>query len=308
MLPLLHRKNDRSFLEGIQESMRRWESVMEQRESDTSLPMKPEVLARAVSDNLANDAIVMGDSGTSAMWVARDMRLREGQSFNVSGLLASMACGLPYAIGAQIAYPDRQVVAFVGDGGLTMLLGDLATLAKYNLPIKVVVLKNNVLGMIRWEQLMWVGNPEYGVELQDIDFVKIAEGFGLKALRAERPQDAQDIVAQALATPGPVLVEGVVDPYEPMMDGSVKPMQAQHIAQALSSGEVNVERVTRRMYQYAERDVPENRDEVMRALRENDAELLAAATRSAPGEGTEPATTFEEQRRTAPERESGSKA
>lgn len=280
---------------------------MEQRESDASLPMKPEVLARTLSESLADDAILLGDSGTSAMWVARDMRIREGQRFNVSGLLASMACGLPYAIGAQIAYPDRQVVTFVGDGGLSMLLGDLATLVKYNLPVKVVVLKNNVLGMIRWEQLIWVGNPEYGIELQDIDFVKIAEGFGLRALRVERPDEVKEVITQALRTSGPVLVESVVDPYEPMMDGSVKPMQAQHVAQALASGEANVERVTRRIYEYAESDVPENRDTMVQALKETDPDLLPTFELREGTDGNEPAETFEEQRQTAPERQSGGK-
>jgi pyruvate dehydrogenase (quinone)/pyruvate oxidase len=305
LLPHLQHKEDRSFLKGIQAGVREWRAAMETRESDPSLPVKPELLGRAIGESLADDAILLGDSGTTAMWISRDIGMREGQRFTVSGLLASMACALPYAIGAQTAFPDRQVVAFVGDGGLAMLLGDLATLTKYNLPVKVIVLKNNVLGMIRWEQLMWVGNPEYGIELQDIDFVKIAEGFGLTALHTENPDDVRETIALALRTPGPVLVEAVVDPYQPMMDGSVKPMQAEHVGKALANGEANVERVTRRVIEYAGSDVPANRETMLAGLRKTALAQMRTAEH-ATSDGQEPGTTFVEQRRTAPERGSGS--
>src|SRR6266508_2258720 len=97
---------------------------------------------------------------------------------SVAGVPANITCGLPYAIAAQIAYPERQVVAFVGDGGLTKLMGELATAVKYGLPIKVVVVKNNYLGQIKWEQMVFLGNPEFAVDLQPIDFVKVAEACG----------------------------------------------------------------------------------------------------------------------------------
>src|SRR5438874_11014056 len=125
-----------------------------------------------------------GDNTTSA---ARYINIKKGMKFSVSGTLASMACGLPYAIAAQIAYPDRQCVAFVGDGGFTMLMGEFATAVKYELPITVVIFKNNTLGMIKWEQMVFLGNPEYGVELQPIDFVRFAEACGGVGFRCEKP-------------------------------------------------------------------------------------------------------------------------
>ena len=109
--------------------------------------------------------------------------------FAGSGLLATMGCGVPYAIAAALAFPDRQVVAFVGDGGLTMLLGELATVVRYALPIKIVVMKNNTLGQIKWEQLMFLGNPEYECALQPIDFAAVAQGFGIRGFRASSSQD-----------------------------------------------------------------------------------------------------------------------
>src|SRR5689334_24228257 len=123
--------------------------------------------------------------------------MKRGQLFSCSGNLASMAPGLPYAIAAQIAYPGRQSVAFVGDGGFTMLMGEFSTAVKYRLPIKVIIVKNNSLGMIRWEQLAFLGNPEYGVELAPIDFAKFADACGAKGYSVSDPHNARSIVREA---------------------------------------------------------------------------------------------------------------
>src|SRR5919201_294701 len=114
-----------------------------------------------------------------------------------------MANGFPYAIAAQIAYPNRQCVAFVGDGGFSMLMAELSTCVKYQLPVKVVVIKNNVLGMIKWEQMVFLGNPQYGVQLQPIDFAAFARACGGTGLTIEDPAECGDILDEALATPGP---------------------------------------------------------------------------------------------------------
>ena len=146
---------------------------------------------RHVNDLLADDAIVTTDSGTITTWAARHIKMRRGMKFSCSGNLATMAPGLPYANAAQVAYPDRQVVAFVGDGGFTMLMGEFVTAVKYKLPIKVVIIKNNTLGQIKWEQMVFLGNPEYGVELQPIDFVKFAEACGGVGFRCETPEEVR---------------------------------------------------------------------------------------------------------------------
>ena len=182
LLPVLQRNDDRRFLEDAQRGTRDWWALMEERGTQDATPMKPQVVAWHLNDVLADDAIISGDAGTVAIWAAQMLRIRRGQRFSLSGTLASMASGLPYAMAAQIAYPSRQCVAFVGDGGFEMLMAEFATCVQYKLPVKIVVLKNNVLGMIKWEQMVFLGNPEYGVQLNPIDFVKFAEACGGDAL------------------------------------------------------------------------------------------------------------------------------
>ncbi len=237
LLPLLRPKEDRSFLERAQKAMGEWNELMEQRSSRMDKPLKPQTLAAELSKRLADDAIVSCDSGTVATWFARHIRARRGQMYSLSGNLATMANGLPYTIAAQVAWPGRQCIAFVGDGALSMLMAELATAVKYRLPVKIFVVKNDTLGMIKWEQMVFLGNPEYGCELQPIDFAAVARACGAAGLRLEEPSDCAAIIDQALATPGPVLVEAIVDPYEPPMPPKIKPEQALHLAEALAKGE-----------------------------------------------------------------------
>ncbi|HJQ37988.1 MAG TPA: thiamine pyrophosphate-dependent enzyme [Thermoanaerobaculia bacterium] len=237
LIPLLTRKNDRSFLEAAQQSMKEWWELMDERASRMDKPLKPQTLAAELSKRLTDDAIVSCDSGTITTWFARHIRARRGQMFSLSGNLATMACGLPYAIAAQLAYPQRQSIAFVGDGGMTMLIGELATAVKYQLPIKIFVLVNNTLGMIKWEQMVFLGNPEYGCELQPIDFTAIARACGATGIRLEEPYECGRAIDEALAAKGPVVVEAIVDPFEPPMPPKIKPEQALHFAEALAKGE-----------------------------------------------------------------------
>jgi pyruvate dehydrogenase (quinone)/pyruvate oxidase len=159
--------------------------------------------------------------------------------YSLSGTLATMANGLPYAIAAQVAYPDRQCVAFVGDGGFSMLMAEFATAVKHGLPIKVVIIKNNTLGQIKWEQMVFLGNPEYGCDLHPIDFVAFAQACGGTGFRIEDPAECGAILDQALAVRGPVVVEAVVDPFEPPMPPKVTAKQAAKFAQSLARGEPN---------------------------------------------------------------------
>jgi len=156
--------------------------------------------------------------------------------FSCSGNLATMVCGLPYAVAAAVAHPHRQIVAFVGDGGLTMLLGELATCVKYDLDVKIIVIKNNTLGQIKWEQMVFLGNPEYVCDLQPIDFATVARGFGVKSYTAEDPAPCAETLRQALAAPGPALVEAIVDPNEPPMPPKVTLKEATHLAESLARG------------------------------------------------------------------------
>jgi pyruvate dehydrogenase (quinone)/pyruvate oxidase len=236
LLPLLKRKTDRSFLETAQAGMREWNDLMRLRGTVQDKPMKPQVVAHELGKRLDDDAIVVTDSGTITTWFARHIPIRANQMCSLSGNLATMACGLPYAVGAASAYPGRQVVAVVGDGGLTMLIGELATCVKYRLPVKIVVIKNNSLGQIKWEQMVFLGNPEYGCDLQPIDFVTIARGFGVTGFTIDDPAQCGATLDQALRTPGPVLIEAVVDENEPPMPPMVQFEQAKHLAEALARG------------------------------------------------------------------------
>ena len=234
--PMLGARGEKNFLKKAQESMRDWWKLMEERGTRRDKPMKPQVVAWEIGKQLRDDAIVSCDSGTITTWFARQIRVKRGQMHSLSGTLATMAPGLPYSIAAQIAYPDRQSIAFVGDGGFTMLMGEFATAVKYKLPIKVFVIKNNTLGQIKWEQMVFLGNPEYVCELQPIDFVAVARACGGQGFRIEDPENCAEIVAQALATPGPVLIEAIVDPHEPPMPARIKAKQALHLAESMAKG------------------------------------------------------------------------
>lgn len=148
-----------------------------------------------------------------------------------------MGNGLPYIDAAQIAHPERTCVALVGDGGLTMLMGELATAAKYKLPVRIVVIKNGVLGMIKWEQIAFLGNPEFGVELQDIDFVMVAEACGVKGFRIDDPAQCGATLDEAFAMAGPVLIEAVVDPDEPPLPPKIGLGDAVNFGKALLRGQ-----------------------------------------------------------------------
>jgi pyruvate dehydrogenase (quinone) len=237
LLPLIQHKEDRGFLKKAQERMQDWNQLMEERGTRTSMPMKPQVAARAFNACVNDNAIVVSDCGTVTTWAARHIQMRGTMQFSVSGLLATMACGLPYAVGAAVAFPGRQVVAMCGDGGFTMLMGELATMVKYNLPVKVMVIKNNVLGEIKWEQMAQEGNPQFGVELQPIDFAAFARSCGAAGYCLDDPSKAEAVMREAFAQPGPVVIEAVVDPNEPPLPGKISTQQAIHFAQSLARGE-----------------------------------------------------------------------
>jgi pyruvate dehydrogenase (quinone)/pyruvate oxidase len=237
LTPKVKAKKDRSFLTSTREKISDWWDLMEKRGTNDASPMKPQVVAWELGKRLADDAIISCDSGTIATWFARYIPIRRGQMCTLSGNLATMACGLPYTIGAQIAFPQRQCVAFVGDGGLTMLMGELATAVKYRLPIKVFVINNHTLGQIKWEQMVFLGNPEYGCDLQAIDFAMVAKACGATGLTLTEAADAPRIIEEALTTPGPVLVDCIVDANEPPMPAHIKAEQAAHFAEAMLRGE-----------------------------------------------------------------------
>src|ERR671930_172742 len=242
LVPLLPENEDSSFLEEAQEGMRDWWELMEEQGTSSDTPMKPQVVSWDLGKALRDDAILCGDSGTVTTWAAR-LRLRRGQLFSFSGTMCSMMAALPYSIGAQVAYPNRQVVALTGDGSLMMMMGELATLAQEKLPVKVVVVKNGYLGLILWEQMVFLGNPQYGVDFSAVDFAKVAEGCGIRGISIDDPSRCGDQLRVALPDDGPALIECVCDPYEPPNPPKITREQAQNLAQALARGEPSRKRI-----------------------------------------------------------------
>jgi pyruvate dehydrogenase (quinone) len=237
LLPLVERKRNRDFLKSAQDRMKDWRGLMKERGTRSDMPMKPQVVTYHLNKLLDDDAIVSADSGTIATWAARYIDIRERMQFSLSGSLATMANGLPYSIGAAVAFPKRQVVCVVGDGGFTMLMGEVATLVKHNLNVKVIIIKNNVLGEIKWEQVVLEGNPQYGVQLQPIDFEAHAKACGAAGYTIENPKDVEKTLKAALAHRGPAVVQAVVDPNEPPFPGKITTKQALRFAKALARGE-----------------------------------------------------------------------
>jgi pyruvate dehydrogenase (quinone) len=243
----LQRKSDRSFLEQAQAGMRAWRELLNRSVEGSSSPIKPGRVARDLGQRLAEDAIVCWDSGQNTGQMARWIEAKAGQLYVGSGQLASMACAVPYAIAAAIAYPGRQVIAFVGDGGLAMLLGELATIARYRLPIKIVVMKNNALGQIKWEQMQFLGNVEYECDLQPIDFARVAEAVGLRGWSVSDADRCGAVLDEALSSPGGALVEAVVDAAEPFLPPKRIEMYAKNMEKALNEGTPGAEIIRQRL-------------------------------------------------------------
>ena len=243
-------KQRQEFLRSKQQSMKKWIDLLDRQSSQTDKPIKPQVIASAVSDELEDNAIISVDSGTNTILAARFVNIRKGMKFSVSGTLASMACGLPYAIASQIAYPERQCIAFVGDGGFAMLMSEFATAVQYNLPIKVVIIKNNTLGMIRWEQMAFLGNPEFGVEFTPIDFARFAEDCGGIGYTIKEPNEVKSTMKMAMnkTTRKPTIIEAYVDPFEPPMPPKTDPEFARNMAESFAKGQPYAKRIGLTLY------------------------------------------------------------
>jgi pyruvate dehydrogenase (quinone) len=213
----LEPKADRAFIDVARKGMERWRRMMKEAEAKDGVPLKPQRIVKAFGDRMPKNAILATDSGQNTELAARHIDIKQGQAFAVSGALASMACGLPYAIAAGIAFPGRPIFAVVGDGGLAMQLGEFSTAVRYRIPLKMLVIKNGMLNQIAWEQMMFLGNPQFACELQPIDFAMAAEALGGIGFSVSRPEEIDDVLDAAFATEGPVIIEAVVDAYEPMM-------------------------------------------------------------------------------------------
>jgi len=238
LLPLLKPRSESPLLAKYQREMNSWRRNMAALEDAGRDPVAPQYLMATVSELASDDAILTCDSGTIATWAARHWTIRGDRQFYLSGNLATMAPGLPYAIGIQHAFPGRQVIAFVGDGGFAMLMAEFLTAIQHQLPIKVVINNNNALGQILWEQMI-LGYPEHGVRYPEpfADYAAFATANGALGAKVTAPGDLREAVQLALSHPGPALLDVNVNPAEPPMPGKVEYEQAKKFALAFMRGQ-----------------------------------------------------------------------
>ncbi len=229
LLPLLAQKTDRGHLDAALESYAKWrerqaqftdpaydhkpKGLLRRKVDNPDARIRPELLAAALDRHAADDAVFTTDTGMATVWLSRFVRMTGSRRLVGSFNLGSMANAMPQALGASALERERQVVAFCGDGGLSMLMGDLITAVTYDLPVKLVVFDNGRLGMVKLE-MEQVGLPEYGTVLHNPDFARVAEAIGMRGIRVERPDDVDAAVKEALAHPGPVLLDVLTNPDE----------------------------------------------------------------------------------------------
>lgn len=224
LLPMVEAKLDRSFLDAMlgkhKEAVRRLNVYVDH--SGKRTPMHPEPVAAALSEIAAPDAIFTADTGMCNVWSSRYIRSTKGRRLIGSFNHGSMANPHPQAIGAQCAYPGRQVIAMAGDGGLAMLMGDLLTLTQYNLPIKIVLFNNSALGMVKLEMEV-AGLPDYQTDLKNPNFAKLADAIGMMGVRIENPADVSSGLKKALEHSGPALIDVVTDPNAVSLPSHISP-------------------------------------------------------------------------------------
>jgi pyruvate oxidase len=206
---LLRSSDDATFLEKYQVAMRRWFAELDEVERDEQVPLRPQVVARLIADLADDSAIFTCDTGAVTYWAARNLRIRGDQRFTLSANLASMGYALPAAIAAKLAYPERQVVALIGDGGFTMGLGEFLTVVQYELGIKVVVFNNSKLGLIQMEQEAR-GYPEYQTSLRNLDFGAFGRLCGAQGYRVSTRSELSETLTAAFATEDPVIIDAVI--------------------------------------------------------------------------------------------------
>jgi pyruvate dehydrogenase (quinone) len=256
LLPRLEPKTHRGFRERVEENVAEWWKVLEARAMTEAEPLNPQRVFWELSPRLPDNAILTADSGTTANWFARDVRVRRGMMSSLSGGLATMGPAVPYAIAAKFAYPDRVAVALAGDGAMQMNgLAELITVAKYwrewsDPRLVILVLNNRDLNMVTWEQRAMSGDPKLPAsqDLPDFGYAAYAESLGLRGVRVDRPDQLSSAWSRAFASDRPLLVEAVTDPTVPPLPPHITFKQARAMTSALRKGDVDWRGIVRQVY------------------------------------------------------------
>ncbi len=265
LIPRLRRKEDRSWREMLEREIAAWWKLMEDRAHLSADPINPQLVFHELSKRLPEQAILTSDSGSAANWYARDVRLRHGMMASLSGTLATMGPGVPYAIAAKFAHPSRPVIALVGDGAMQMNgINELITIAKYrdrwpDQRLIVLVLNNRDLNQVTWEQRAMSGDPKFegSQELPDFPYARYAELLGLKGIRVDRPEQVATAWEEALTADRPVVYEAVTDPEVPPLPPHITLEQAKALSSALLAGDPKAGQIIRQsLKQKAEEFLP----------------------------------------------------
>jgi pyruvate dehydrogenase (quinone) len=256
LLPRLERKQDRSWREKIEGEISEWWNLMEHRAQLAADPINPQLVFHELSKRLPDGAILSSDSGSAANWYARDVKLRKGMMGSLSGTLATMGPGVPYAIAAKFAHPHRPVVAMVGDGAMQMNgINELITIAKYrhqwpDQRLIVLVLNNQDLNQVTWEQRAMSGDPKFegSQNLPDFPYARYAELLGLKGIRVDSPDQVGSAWDEALNADRPVVYEAITDPEVPPLPPHITIEQAKALSSALLSGDPHAGRIVRQSF------------------------------------------------------------
>jgi pyruvate dehydrogenase (quinone) len=251
LLPLLRQKHSNSWRRQIEKNMEEWWEILEARAMHDADPINPQRLFWELSPRLPDDCILTCDSGSAANWYARDIRIREGMKASLSGNLATMCPGVPYAIAAKFAYPDRVAVAMVGDGAMQMLGNDgLVTIAKYwhlwsDPRLVILVLRNRDLNQVTWEQRVMNGDPKYTAaqDVPDMSYAEFAKLLGLDGVEVESPDQIGMAYDMAFRSDRPFVVDAVCDPNVPPLPPHIKFEQAKGLMFAVLGGDVDTKHI-----------------------------------------------------------------
>ncbi|HEY6978126.1 MAG TPA: thiamine pyrophosphate-requiring protein [Chitinophagaceae bacterium] len=245
LIPLLKRKEDRSWQEKIEKEVARWWRVLDARAHNSATPINPQYVFWELSKRLPDNCILSADSGSTAAWFARDLKIRRGMMASLSGNLATMCPGMPYTIAAKFAYPDRMPIGLIGDGAMQMLgINGLITIAKYwkhwkDPRLMILVLNNHDLNMVSWEQRALVGDPKFDAsqDVPDFPYAEYAKMLGLEGIKVEEPAHVPVAFDEAMKMRKPVLVEAVTDPAVPMLPPHISVNQTKKFFSSLFKGD-----------------------------------------------------------------------
>jgi pyruvate dehydrogenase (quinone) len=245
LIPLLKRKEDRSWRQSIENHISEWWKTVEERAMQEADPINPQRVLQELSPKLPDECIIAADSGTSAFWFARNLKIREGMLASLSGTLATMCPAVPYAIAAKFAYPGRIPIAISGDGAMQMLgMNELITISKYwkewsDPRLVVIVLNNRDLNMVTWEQRILAGEPKFEAsqDIPDVPYAQFAELLGLKGIRVTKPEEISSSLDEVLHSDRPAVLDVLVDPNVPIVPAHVDMSQLAMFNKALLKGD-----------------------------------------------------------------------